>query len=134
MKAIAVRRGETRPTVVEVDRPEPTAGEALVRTLRVGIDGTDHEVISGNHGGFSEDTDFQVLGYETVGVVEDATATDLGQGDLVVPTVRRPPAGESTTEYFERGIVGAHGYMAKYFTSPRSFWSLFPGISGNTAS
>ncbi len=98
MEAIAVRRGETRPTVVEMDRPEPAVGEALVRTLRIGIDATDHEVISGNHGGFSEGSDFQVLGHEAVGVVEDANDTDLTEGDFVVPTVRRPPVGQSTTE------------------------------------
>jgi threonine dehydrogenase-like Zn-dependent dehydrogenase len=130
MQAIAVRRGTAEPVIIEKPRPEPDAGEALVRTLRVGIDGTDHEVIAGGHGGFPEGEDHLVLGHEAVGVVEDSNGTDLNRGDVVVPTVRRPPNG--TNEYFERGeadmapdgmyhergIVGAHGYMSEYFTSP----------------
>ncbi|WP_137287670.1 glucose 1-dehydrogenase [Halorussus salinisoli] len=140
MKVIAVRRGETRPTIIDVERPVPNSGEALIRTLRVGIDGTDHEVIEGNHGGYPEDADYQVLGHEAVGVVEDANDTDLTEGQVVVPTVRRPPTGQPTTAYFERGepdmapsgeyvergIVGAHGYMAEFFTSPEEFLVSIP--------
>ncbi|GAB3684247.1 glucose 1-dehydrogenase [Salinarchaeum chitinilyticum] len=137
MRAIAVERGGDEPTVIEVDEPEPADGEALVRTLRVGIDGTDHEVIQSNHGGYPEGEDYQILGHEAVGVVEDANGTELEDGQLVVPTVRRPPGGDAhgsggePNEYFERdepdmapdgayverGIAGAHGYMAEYFTS-----------------
>lgn len=139
MKAVAVRRGEARPRVIERSKPEPQDGEVLVRTLRVGIDGTDHEVVSGGHGGFPADAEHMVLGHEAVGVVADATDTSFETGDLVVPTVRRPPASGSN-EYFERGepdmapdgmyiergIVGAHGYMAEYFTSPPEFLVRVP--------
>jgi threonine dehydrogenase-like Zn-dependent dehydrogenase len=134
MRAVAVETGTERPQLIAVDRPEPEAGEALVRTLRVGIDGTDHEVISGGHGGFPEGEDHLILGHEAVGVVEDPNGTDLTEGQLVVPTVRRPPASGTNDyfergepdmapagEYVERGIVGAHGYMAEYFTSPAEF-------------
>ncbi|WP_248518379.1 glucose 1-dehydrogenase [Salinarchaeum laminariae] len=137
MRAIAVERGETDPRVIEIEEPEPADGEVLVRTLRVGIDGTDHEVIGSNHGGYPEDEEFQILGHEAIGVVEDAGETDLEDGQLVVPTVRRPPGGDAhgsggepneffdhdepdmapDGEYVERGIAGAHGYMAEYFTS-----------------
>lgn len=139
MKAVVVRRGETRPTVVEQQRPEPAAGEALVRTLRVGIDGTDHEVIAGGHGGFPTGEDQMILGHEAVGVVEESNGTDLDQGDIVVPTVRRPPPGGSNQYfdagqpdmapdgmYVERGIAGAHGFMAEYFTSPEAFLVPLP--------
>lgn len=137
MKAIVVRRGETQPEIIEIDPPKPQSGDVLLRTLRVGIDGTDHEVVRGAHGGFPEGDDYQILGHEAVAVVEDANGTDLHDGQLVVPTVRRPPSttktgGDAgTNEYFERGepdmapdgtyvergIVGAHGYMAEYVTS-----------------
>ena len=134
MRAIAVKRGESRPRLLDIPRPEPQEGEALVRTLRVGIDGTDHEVIAGSHGAFPENEEYQILGHEAVGVVVDANGTDVPEGELVVPTVRRPPGGESN-EYFERGepdmapdghyvergIVGAHGYMASFFTSAPEF-------------
>jgi threonine dehydrogenase-like Zn-dependent dehydrogenase len=138
MQAIAVRRGTSEPVVIEKPRPEPAAGEALVRTLRVGIDGTDHEVIAGGHGGFPEGEDHLVLGHEAVGVVEDPNGTELEEGDVVVPTVRRPPDGTNAYfergeadmapegEYFERGIVGAHGYMSEYFTSPAEYLVRIP--------
>lgn len=139
MKAIVVRRGETRPRVVEKPRPDPAPGEALIRTLRVGIDGTDHEVIRGSHGGFPAGEDHHVLGHEAVGVVEDPNGTDFAEGDLIVPTVRRPPsegpnryfdAGEPDMApdglYVERGIAGAHGFMAEYFTSPEEFLVPIP--------
>lgn len=133
MRAIAVHRGEAEPQVIDIPKPEPETDEALVRTLRVGIDGTDHEVIAGNHGDFPQNGDYQILGHEAVGIIEEPNGTGFEAGDLVVPTVRRPP-GE-TNEYFERGepdmapdsaylergILGAHGYMADYFTSTERF-------------
>jgi threonine dehydrogenase-like Zn-dependent dehydrogenase len=139
VRAIAVHRGETRPRVIDVPRPEPEGGEALIRTLRVGIDGTDHEVISGSHGGFPSGSEYQILGHEAVGVVEDPNGTELAAGQLVVPTVRRPPPDE-TNKYFERGepdmapagayvergIAGAHGYMAEFFTSRPEFLVTVP--------
>ncbi|MCT9095885.1 glucose 1-dehydrogenase [Haloarchaeobius sp. HME9146] len=138
MQAVAVRRGETEPVVIEKPRPEPGPGEALVRTLRVGIDGTDHEVLSGGHGGFPADDDHLVIGHEAVGVVEDPNGTDLEVGDVVVPTVRRAPNGPNEYfergepdmapdgQYFERGIVGAHGFMSEYFTSPAEYLVPLP--------
>jgi len=98
----------------------------------VGVDGTDQEVIAGSHGGSPEGEDFLILGHEAVGVVEDPNDTDFEEGDVVVPTVRRPPNGPNRYfeneepdmapegQYYERGIVGAHGFMAEYFTSPAS--------------
>ncbi|NHN57963.1 MULTISPECIES: glucose 1-dehydrogenase [Halorussus] len=137
MQAVVIERGATSPTVAEVPRPEPEPGEALVRTLRVGVDGTDHEVIEGSHGAFPEGEEYMVLGHEAVGVVVDGTDTVFEPGDVVAPTVRRRPAS-GTNEYFERGqpdmappgeyvergIDGAHGFMAEYFTSPAE--SLVP--------
>ncbi|WP_248516576.1 glucose 1-dehydrogenase [Salinarchaeum laminariae] len=140
MKVVAVREGEQTPTLMEKPRPEPAAGEALVRTLRVGVDGTDHEVLGGGHGGFPEGEDHLVLGHEAVGVVEDPNGTRFEAGDVVVPTVRRAPEGQEDNEFFargepdmtpsgqyqERGIVGAHGFMAEYFTSPGEYLVPLP--------
>ncbi|MDS0301136.1 glucose 1-dehydrogenase [Halogeometricum sp. S1BR25-6] len=137
MKAIAVERGSSQPTLLDVSEPIPDAGEALLRTLRVGIDGTDREVIQGNHGGYPVDDDYQILGHEAVAAVEDPNGTDLKAGQLVVPTVRRPSVETDVDggEYFERGepdmapdgayvergIVGAHGYMSEFFVSSPEF-------------
>ncbi|WP_408958143.1 glucose 1-dehydrogenase [Natrinema sp. 74] len=132
MKAIAVQPGAGIPEIVERPVPEPAPGEALVRIHRVGVDGTDYEVIEGSHGGVPDGDERLVLGHEAVGIVEDANGTALEEGQYVVPTVRRPPADVETNDYFERGepdmapegeyvergIVGAHGYMAEYITSP----------------
>ena len=139
MKAIGIRNGADRPELLEVPRPEPGAGEALVRTLRVGVDGTDHEIIAGNHGAAPEGDDFLILGHEAVGVVEAPNGTAFDEGDVVVPTVRRPPA-DGPNEYFrrgeadmappeatlERGIDGAHGFMSEYFVSPGEYLVSIP--------
>jgi threonine dehydrogenase-like Zn-dependent dehydrogenase len=132
MDAVAIRRGETTPTVLDIERPTPGPGEALVRTLRVGVDGTDAEVIAGSHGSVPDGDDYLVLGHEAVGLVESAPEdSDLEPGDAVVPTIRRPPAS-GPNAYFERGeedmappeacvergIDGAHGFMSEFFTSP----------------
>jgi threonine dehydrogenase-like Zn-dependent dehydrogenase len=129
MKAVVVRRGERDPAVVERPRPEPGPGEALVRVRRVGVDGTDHEVVRGAHGGFPEGADEMVLGHEAVGEVVDPNDTGLDEGAVVVPTVRTPAAGGDRTwfdrdeadmapwdggAFHERGIAGADGYMAEY--------------------
>lgn len=133
MRAIAVTRENSRPELIDVPDPEPDPGHALLRTLRVGIDGTDHEVIEGNHGEYPEGDDYQILGHEAIAVVEDANGTELEEGSLVVPTVRRPTDENSgyfdrgepdmalDGHYVERGIVGAHGYMSELFTSPPEF-------------
>ena len=139
MDAIAIELGASEPTLLDVPRPEPAEGEALVRTLRVGVDGTDHEVIAGSHGQFPADEEYLVLGHEAVGVVEDPNGTAFSTGDIVTPTVRRPPPS-GTNEYFERGepdmappdetvergIDGAHGFMSEYFTSPAEFLVELP--------
>ena len=130
MKCVAVTTDGDL-TVVQKPQPDPEDGEVLVETLSVGVDGTDHEVIAGGHGGFPAGEDHLILGHEAVGVVEDPNGTEFDEGDIVVPTVRRPPEdashdfferGEADMapfeEVVERGIAGAHGYMAEYFTSP----------------
>lgn len=132
MRAIAIHEGEDAPQLVDVPEPTPGEGEALIRTLRVGIDGTDYNVIGGSHGGMPSGDNYQILGHEAVGVVVDPNGTDVEEGAVVVPTVRREATDGSrffandeadmapADEYVERGIAGAHGYMAEYFTSPAS--------------
>ena len=129
MQAIAVSRDSKGPICIEKPRPEPEPGEALIRTLRVGIDGTDHEIIAGSYGEYPADEDHLVLGHEAVGVVEDPGTTGLERGEVVAPIVRRSPNGESVYfdrgepdmapegSYHERGIIGSHGYFSEFFTS-----------------
>ncbi len=139
MDAIAVPAGGGSPAVTTMERPTPGPEEALVRVLRVGIDGTDHEILAGEHGAPPAGADRLVLGHEAVGVVEDANAPGLTPGTLVVPMVRRPPPSGSNQffergepdmapsgAYVERGIVGAHGYCSSYFTSPAEYLVELP--------
>ncbi|MFW6017704.1 MAG: glucose 1-dehydrogenase [Halapricum sp.] len=131
MRAIVVRRGNHEPELIELPRPDPDEGEALVRMLRVGIDGTDHEVLEDGPESFPPGDDYLVLGHEAVGVIEEPGTTAYERGDVVVPTVRRRPDDEPN-EYFDRGepdmaptgkhlecgISGAHGFMAEYVPVP----------------
>ncbi|MFC6835966.1 glucose 1-dehydrogenase [Halomarina ordinaria] len=138
MRAITITRDGTGPELRERPLPSPDEGEVLVRTLRVGVDGTDREVVAGEHGDLPAGEDDLVLGHEAVGVVADANGTALPEGTVVAPTVRRPPNGTNEYfergepdmapegEYLERGIVGAHGYMAEYFTSPPEYLVALP--------
>ncbi|MFB6251069.1 MAG: glucose 1-dehydrogenase [Halobellus sp.] len=138
MKAIAVEPGADGPVVIDVERPTPGPGAALVRTLRVGVDGTDGEVIAGHHGGYPADSNHLILGHEAVGVVEEPGDTRFSIGDVVAPTVRRPPGASNeyfergepdmapSGAYYERGIEGAHGYMSEYFTSPGEYLVSVP--------
>lgn len=146
MKAIAIHRDESRPRVLDKPRPEPGPDEALVRTLRVGVDGTDREVIDGAHGGFPAGEDHLVLGHEAVGVVVDGGETGPSEGSVVVPLVRRPrtAVGEAYAArdeldmappeaVVERGIDGAHGFMTEYFVSPTAMLVEVPSRLADAA-
>ncbi|WP_049980568.1 alcohol dehydrogenase catalytic domain-containing protein [Halolamina rubra] len=123
------------PRLVDRPRPEPGPGEVLVRIDRVGVDGTDREVVAGAHG---EVAGSMVLGHEAVGSVADPNGTAFEPGETVVPTVRRPPGDYN--EYFRRGepdmapmdatvecgIDGADGFMAEYVAVPSEFLLRLP--------
>lgn len=113
-----------------VDHPAPeilSPGQARVRVLEVGLCGTDREIAAFRHGTPPEDSPYLIVGHEALGeVVEAGSAVHrLRRGDLVVPMVRRPclrgdcracrmgrPDFCQSGEYVQRGIRGAHGFMA----------------------
>jgi len=130
MRALTVRPG--RPgggsLVDEWPEPDPAEGDVLVRTLAVGVCGTDREILAGEHGQTPPGEDALVLGHEVLGEVDYApAASGLAPGDRVVGIVRRPDpapclncaAGEPdmcrTGEYTERGIKGLHGFAREQF-------------------
>ncbi len=130
MKAVALVPERSDLRIVEKERPAPNDGEALVRTLAVGIDGSDRRIAAGEIGGETpEGDDHLVIGHEAVGVVEDGNGTELTDGDVVAPLVRRPTGvGPQFAEngeldmappgtFHERGITGMHGYLPEYFAS-----------------
>jgi len=139
MRAVAVipkQAGSAKQ--VELPRPEATPGYALMRVLEVGIDGTDSEISAGAYGQAPPGTSVLVIGHEALSVVEAVGQGVVGfaPGDLVVSTVRRPDgcpncqAGESDMclygNYTERGIKGAHGYMADYYSEQPAFMVKIP--------
>lgn len=123
------------PRLVDRPRPDPAPGEVLVRIERVGVDGTDREVVAGAHGRVESS---MVLGHEAVGTVADPNGTAFEPGETVVPTVRRPPGDHN--EYFRRGepdmapmdatvecgIDGADGFMAEFVAVPSEYLLRLP--------
>lgn len=140
MKAVAVTPGKKfSAKLVEAEVPQIGGTEALVRVVRVGIDGTDSEIDEGLYGSAPEGADHLILGHESFGVVEavGGLVNGLKKGDYVVATVRRPCAscpsclaGESdmclTGKFKERGIMGLHGYMAEYYKETPEFLVRVP--------
>jgi threonine dehydrogenase-like Zn-dependent dehydrogenase len=130
MKAVAVWPERHRVDVV--DRPAPAmVSDTSVRLgmLDVGVCGTDTEICRFEYGGTPPPgEDHLVVGHEGLGRVAEvgARVRGLALGDLVVPMVRRPcdrrechacrsghPDFCETGAYTERGIVGAHGFLAE---------------------
>jgi glucose 1-dehydrogenase len=138
MKAIAVIPGKPN-SVHLADLPAPTINDVpngrgvLVRTLRVGVDGTDKEINAAEYGRAPEGYEFLIIGHESFGQVEAVgpNVTELRPGDYVVATVRRPGhsiydligTNDMTTDdtYFERGINLRHGYLSEYYVDDAEF-------------
>ncbi len=143
MRAITVSPGIANSARLD-DLPEPplSDGTVLVRTLALGVCGTDREIIAGDYGIAPAGEQRLVLGHESLGEVEEAPpASGLSPGDLVVGIVRRPdpvpcPAcavGEwdmcRNGRYTERGIKERHGYGAERFrVEPEYAVKVAPGL------
>ena len=121
MQALVVRPGEAHTTqVAEIAEARPRAGEVPVRTLEVGVCGTDREISEGHFGVPPDDDGVLVLGHELLGVV-DRDGGGFSRGDLVTAIVRRScrhcracdegsPDSCLTGDYSERGITRLHGF------------------------
>lgn len=121
MLALVTQPGQTHTTRVE-DGPavEAREGEVLVRTLEVGVCGTDREISEGLFGIAPEGEPLLVLGHESLGVVE-RDGYGFTRGQLVTAIVRRScrhciacsedsPDSCLTGDYSERGITRLDGY------------------------
>ena len=133
--------------LADIPKPTPRDRDILLKTLCVGIDGTDREINEGIYGTPPRGFDYLVLGHEAVARVQEITheAKDFSEGDLVVPTVRRPCEenclncrnGETdmclTGNYFEHGIYRLHGFASEYALSDRDFLVKIPPELENVA-
>ena len=129
MRALTVAPGVANSARLE-DYPEPphSDGAVLVRTLALGVCGTDREIVAGTFGWAPPGQKRLVIGHESLGKVCEAPAgCGCAPDDLVVGIVRRPdpvpcPAcavGEwdmcRNGRYTERGIKDRNGYGSDFF-------------------
>jgi glucose 1-dehydrogenase len=143
MKAVAVFPKSREVRVID-DAPEPRLGsptQVRVRTLEVGVCGTDKEILDFRYGTPPDGEDFLIVGHEALGEVVEvgAQVQGLKPGDLVVPRVRRPCPHERcpacrhgypdfciTGDYTERGIQKAHGFCAQLFVEDVAYLHRVP--------
>lgn len=144
MRAIVVRPPAPGALLRDVPVPPLAPGAVRVRVLEVGVCGTDHDIVTGKYGRAPDGEDYLILGHENLGEVVDtsAGASGFSPGDLVVATVRRGCgrcrfclANRSdfceTGGFTERGINGAHGYMAdEYVEIPEYLVKVPAGLRG----
>lgn len=129
MKALTVRPGQAGSARLETLPEPPDQPEAvLVRTLAVGVCGTDREIVAGHYGWAPPGRSRLVLGHESLGEVMTAPpGSGLSPGDRVVAIVRRPDpepcpscaAGEwdmcRNGRYTEHGIRALDGFCRERF-------------------
>jgi threonine dehydrogenase-like Zn-dependent dehydrogenase len=133
VKAVtAVPRHPGSARCLDLEPPRRGRGEIEVRTLAVGVCGTDQEILAGLYGAAPAGAERLTLGHEACGLVERAGA-GFAAGDLVVPMVRRPcpercwtcAAGEQdmclSGHYRERGIKELDGFMAERFVESPAY-------------
>jgi threonine dehydrogenase-like Zn-dependent dehydrogenase len=145
MRAITVSPGVANSARLEdVADPPLSDGSILVRTLALGVCGTDREIVSGEYGTSPPGERRLVLGHESLGRVEEAPAdSGFAPGDLVAGIVRRPDpvpcpacaAGEwdmcRNGRYVERGIKERNGYGAERFRIEPDFAiKIDPALGG----
>src|SRR4051812_25740987 len=121
MLALVTTPGVAHATeVVEVPEVRAEPGQVPVRTLEVGVCGTDREISEGLFGVAPGGATRLVLGHELLGVVE-RDGHGFSTGDLVTGIVRRScghcracaegaPDACLTGDYVERGITRLDGY------------------------
>jgi glucose 1-dehydrogenase len=145
MRALTVAPGIANSARVD-DIPEPprSDGAVLVKSLALGVCGTDRDIVSGAYGWAPPGEQRLVIGHESLGEVCEAPAdSGFRPGDRVVGIVRRPdpvpcPAcavGEwdmcRNGRYTERGIKERNGYGADYFRIEPDFLVKIDGALGD---
>jgi len=143
MRAVGVLPFKREVRLVEHVAPRISAeGEVRIKSLEVGICGTDKEICHFVYGAPPEGFDYLVIGHESLGEVVEVGSDVRGfkKGDLVVPSVRRPcphpncqPCREarqdfcSTGDFTERGIKMTHGFMTEYYVDHEKYLTPVPG-------
>jgi threonine dehydrogenase-like Zn-dependent dehydrogenase len=141
MKAVAVTpRKPNTLRIVDQDVPSPRPDEILLDVQKVGVCGTDRDIIAGFYGEEPQGSDYLVIGHESLSRVAGvgSKVKEFQKGDLVVPTVRRNcpenclncSSGESdmclTGHYKEHGIKRLHGFAREFAVSDSDFVVKLP--------
>jgi threonine dehydrogenase-like Zn-dependent dehydrogenase len=127
MRALTVIPGQVQSGALsDLPDSEVHADKLQVRTLAVGICGTDREILAGKYGIAPPGRERLVLGHELLGEVEEAPAgRGFERGDLVAGVVRHPDPvpcaacriGEwdmcQNGRYTEHGIKQLDGFCAE---------------------
>jgi len=120
VRALVSHPGRAGTTGVEDVPAGPEEGTVPVRTLEVGVCGTDREIADGLFGAPPAGEERLVVGHELLGIVEQ-DVPGFARGDLVTATVRRScghcgpclagaPDACASGDYRERGIMRLHGF------------------------
>jgi threonine dehydrogenase-like Zn-dependent dehydrogenase len=147
MRALTVAPGTANSARVdEVADPPAADGPILVRTLAIGVCGTDRDIVGGHYGWAPPGETRLVIGHESLGIVQEAPRdSGIKPGDAVVGIVRRPdpvpcPAcavGEwdmcRNGRYTERGIKERNGFGAEFFRIEPEFVVKVDAALGTSA-
>jgi threonine dehydrogenase-like Zn-dependent dehydrogenase len=142
MRAIAVIPKAKQVNLI--DQPEPkisSPSDVKLRMIEAGVCGTDKEICAFEYGTPPADTEYLVIGHESLGEVVEVglDVSRVKVGDLVVPMVRRPcPHSDCvacinsrqdfcfTGDFTERGIKQQHGFMAQYVVDDEKYMNPVP--------
>lgn len=132
--------------MVEASAARAADGEALARTLLVGLDGTDDEVLAkGDAADFPSGEEELVLGHECLAeIVRAPESSGFAPGERVVPLVRHPCglcaqcARDhvdmcASGHYHEHGIKALHGFLRETWTDPPRSLVKVPRSIGDEA-
>lgn len=142
MRAVGVSPSRREVQIVEHQTPQLSSDyEVKVRSLEVGICGTDKEICHFVYGSPPKGFDYLVIGHESLGEVVEvgSKVRDLKKGDLIVPSVRRPCPHDYcqscqegrqdfcfTNDFTERGIKMTHGFMTEFYVDEERFLNTVP--------
>lgn len=120
--------------------PEPTGQGVLLRTVEVGVCGTDREIAEGIFGVAPAGAKDLILGHEFLGRVEQ-DGFGFSAGELVTATVRRScgrcfacgegsPDACDSGDYIERGITALDGFARELLIEDPAQLIRVPGSLG----
>ncbi len=143
MKAIAIFPKTHEVKLIDHEEPKiTTPTQVKLRTLEVGVCGTDRKITSFQFGTPPAGYEYLVIGHEMLGEVVEvgSQVRDIKPGDLAVTVVRHPCPHEYcracrrgrqdfcfTGDFTEHGIKEEHGFMTELVVDEERYLHLVPG-------